>query len=147
MRQSVSTEYRCACGRLLFKGLLVQGVVEVKCHRCSEHTSFSYAEPLLTILIDCDEREFVRSVSGSLFLYPQYQRDYLLGKRVDEVVPLLREQPQSSPTLARYDLKDSALQLRDGPALPCQSSWIIPRFEGGIYQGRCVFGVVDIHNL
>jgi len=27
-------EYRCGCGKLLFKGLVLKGVVEVKCKRC-----------------------------------------------------------------------------------------------------------------
>ncbi|HTE57941.1 MAG TPA: hypothetical protein VK694_04310 [Verrucomicrobiae bacterium] len=29
-------EYRCDCGKLLFKGLLVKGIVEVKCKRCQD---------------------------------------------------------------------------------------------------------------
>ncbi len=33
-------EYRCSCGRLLFKGLVLSGHVEVKCKRCSEVVLF-----------------------------------------------------------------------------------------------------------
>jgi nitrogen-specific signal transduction histidine kinase len=33
-------EYRCTCGRLLFKGLLLVGTVEVKCKKCGRITSF-----------------------------------------------------------------------------------------------------------
>lgn len=29
-------EYRCDCGKLLFKGLLVKGIVEIKCKRCQD---------------------------------------------------------------------------------------------------------------
>ena len=29
-----SQEYRCSCGKLLFKGDVVKGCVEIKCKRC-----------------------------------------------------------------------------------------------------------------
>ena len=34
MHSFLTTEYRCRCGRLLFKGLVLQDLIEVKCHRC-----------------------------------------------------------------------------------------------------------------
>ncbi|MGB3988481.1 MAG: hypothetical protein WBK67_02185 [Minisyncoccales bacterium] len=30
------SEYRCDCGKLLFKGALASSVVEVKCKRCGK---------------------------------------------------------------------------------------------------------------
>lgn len=30
------TEYRCKCGKLLFRGCLVIGSVEIKCKRCGK---------------------------------------------------------------------------------------------------------------
>jgi phage FluMu protein Com len=33
-------EYRCSCGRLLFKGLVLSGHVQVKCKRCREVVLF-----------------------------------------------------------------------------------------------------------
>ncbi len=33
-------EYRCDCGKLLFKGSLLISVVEVKCKRCGEVSTF-----------------------------------------------------------------------------------------------------------
>ena len=33
-------EYRCSCGKLLFKGLLGASIVEIKCKRCNNITSF-----------------------------------------------------------------------------------------------------------
>ena len=29
-------EYRCQCGKLLFKGFLLMGVIETKCKRCGQ---------------------------------------------------------------------------------------------------------------
>jgi len=37
MRNSkILIEYRCQCGKLLFKGLLIIGVIETKCKRCGQ---------------------------------------------------------------------------------------------------------------
>ncbi len=33
-------EYRCSCGKLLFKGMLQDGTVEVKCRHCRRFASF-----------------------------------------------------------------------------------------------------------
>lgn len=38
-------EYRCDCGRLLFKGVLVQAQVEVKCRRCGALVLFGSLNP------------------------------------------------------------------------------------------------------
>lgn len=34
-------EYRCTCGKLLCKGNLIKGVVEIKCRHCREIMKFS----------------------------------------------------------------------------------------------------------
>lgn len=33
-------EYRCSCGKLLFKGALGMGSIEIKCRRCSQIRRF-----------------------------------------------------------------------------------------------------------
>lgn len=33
-------EYRCACSRLLFKGVVERGHIEIKCRRCSDIVIF-----------------------------------------------------------------------------------------------------------
>jgi hypothetical protein len=35
-------EFRCTCGKLLFKGLLVKGIVEIKCKRCQDIKRVSF---------------------------------------------------------------------------------------------------------
>ncbi|MBY0294233.1 Com family DNA-binding transcriptional regulator [Patescibacteria group bacterium] len=37
---SVKREYRCACGKLLCKGLLLMGTIEIKCRRCGTLQTF-----------------------------------------------------------------------------------------------------------
>lgn len=36
-------EYRCTCGKLLFKGLVGSSIVEIKCRRCDKVTSFGFS--------------------------------------------------------------------------------------------------------
>ena len=35
-------EYRCQCGKLLFKGHAVQGTIEIKCKSCREVLQFKH---------------------------------------------------------------------------------------------------------
>ena len=53
------TEYRCrSCRKLLFKGLLVEGSVEVKCRQCHAVTvvSASKFNRLLCMIDPCPQR-------------------------------------------------------------------------------------------
>lgn len=34
--KQLERDYRCDCGKLLFKGLLKEGKIEIKCQRCVE---------------------------------------------------------------------------------------------------------------
>ncbi len=52
-------EYRCDCGKLLFKGSLLVSVVEVKCRRCGKVLTFKGRkrdEEMLESLIIRDEK-------------------------------------------------------------------------------------------
>lgn len=40
MHQEGMSDYRCSCGKLLFKGRLVEARVEVKCKHCRGISSF-----------------------------------------------------------------------------------------------------------
>jgi len=40
MDNSCLKEYRCDCGKLLFKGLLGSAVIEIKCRRCGKVNMF-----------------------------------------------------------------------------------------------------------
>lgn len=34
-------EYRCKCGKLLFKAILINGIIELKCKRCQNVQTFT----------------------------------------------------------------------------------------------------------
>jgi phage FluMu protein Com len=40
MLKETLKEYRCGCGKLLFKGSLFSGTVEIKCRHCRDIASF-----------------------------------------------------------------------------------------------------------
>jgi phage FluMu protein Com len=43
MDENFLNEYRCNCGKLLFKGELKECKVEIKCRRCSEIKLFVFS--------------------------------------------------------------------------------------------------------
>lgn len=51
--------YRCNCGKLLFRGHLIKGIIEVKCKRCSVPKVFDFMpEPSTTELEMRDEHKW-----------------------------------------------------------------------------------------
>ncbi|MDP3962886.1 MAG: hypothetical protein Q8Q39_00085 [bacterium] len=59
-------EYRCKqCGKLLFKGILVESEIEVKCRGCHEISVFKgeNASELLCMIPDCPRR--IRPIPAS----------------------------------------------------------------------------------
>lgn len=58
MGKSWHREYRCDCGKLLFKGLLVDSEVEVKCRGCKQITTVVGEEgnKLICHIGDCPNR-------------------------------------------------------------------------------------------
>lgn len=50
MENSLLKEYRCACGKLLFKGFLTNAVIEIKCKRCEKVNLFeeNYSQKIPT---------------------------------------------------------------------------------------------------
>lgn len=43
MQQQSLQEYRCMCGKLLFKGSIVHEIVEIKCKHCRKISAFGGA--------------------------------------------------------------------------------------------------------
>ncbi|HUO55865.1 MAG TPA: hypothetical protein VMU27_00285, partial [Candidatus Paceibacterota bacterium] len=62
MNQSDLGEYRCSCGKLLFKGTLSAGVVEVKCRRCGSTKQFEQFDANAFLVVDSDTSGRVEDV-------------------------------------------------------------------------------------
>lgn len=58
-------EYRCTCGKLLFKGLVGNSIVEVKCRRCDKVSSFGFSFSSKSCLLVNDAEE-CKCLSNSL---------------------------------------------------------------------------------
>lgn len=55
-------EYRCPCGKLLFKGLLIDSTVEIKCKNCGNLTKITgqAGSPLICLVSPCPYRVHAR---------------------------------------------------------------------------------------
>ena len=87
MEQHVTKEFRCGCGKLLFKGVLIGSSVEIKCLRCGKINEFDTFgldnDSSYTILFDSDGAiiEASKSIENVLGHNPQD----LIGKDISYV--------------------------------------------------------------
>lgn len=139
-------EYRCECGKLLFKGLLFLGVVEIKCKRCGKVPAMEHFEPGVFALVECDAAFSITTVSGHPRDVFGYECDELLGKQVGAVLPFLRD-ADAVRTNARdegrvYAMRSEPLILKDGGTAP-STSYIIPKREADSVAGYRIFTRLD----
>lgn len=144
MSSTLLTEYRCSCGKLLFKGLLCQCVVEVKCRRCGSMTTWGLAEEFPYALIESDADAWMTCVSGDIENVLGCDREYLIGRPITDIFPFIRDVSEKGKAPDRpeqaYDLKDAALMLRDGQERSVEGC-VVPRYQGETFTGYRVFCV------
>jgi phage FluMu protein Com len=115
-------EYRCSCGKLLFKGSLdVPSFVEIKCKRCDKITSFGKMEKEdipVPFIMEVDKNNIVTNYYGPELIFG-YHRDEMIGRKLKSVCPILNDAAENSE--ARnikkkflYKVKNSFFVLRDG---------------------------------
>jgi PAS domain-containing protein len=81
-----SREHRCVCGKLIFKGLILEGVVEFKCRYCGR---ISVVEGILnkqafcTIILNNDCQ--IINISESAVRLLGYPRDSLIGHGIETI--------------------------------------------------------------
>lgn len=123
-------EYRCACGKLLFKGLMLVSVVEIKCKRCGETRTFRdnmQGIRSFMLIVDGGGR-VVDACEGVAVL--ECSRQYVIGKPLLDILPLARDARyqeiiKSEPVRGEhYQIQNNTLLLRDRK-LPIESH-IIP---------------------
>lgn len=149
MSPSFLQEYRCTCGKLLFKGTLFLSVVEVKCKRCGNTGVFDDQEKGATV-------SFAVTIDGSgniidacrAVLCVGWERGSLVGKHFSEIFPLLRDVPDmkslaiSSEGGKPFEIQNNTLLLRDGGTLTAES-YVVPRPRGGVPSGYYIFTVMS----
>lgn len=86
MESIISHEYRCSCGKLLFKGAILSGSMEIKCLRCGKiskmgdlNTGLEEEPGQYSLLLNSDGTIINASSSATKVLF--YTRDEFLGKK------------------------------------------------------------------
>lgn len=129
-------EYRCACGKLLFKGLLIFSVVEIKCKRCGSVRVFDEQgkDDPVSFIVKIDGDWNIIDASRAV-LRAGWERRSLIGKHLSEVFPLLKGTPEMSHFATSveggkpFEMRSNAFLLRDGSFAPAES-YVIPCSAG-----------------
>lgn len=140
-------EYRCKCGKLLFKGVLMLGVVEVKCRRCGAIFLQEELEPEAFTLLECDGRLQITDVSGYVEAVFGRTHTDIIGEQLGTFFPLLRDGEARHAELTTssertYTLRENTLLLQDGNSIPLHS-YFIPKREGDTLSGYRMLNWVD----
>jgi len=140
-------EYRCtSCSKLLLKGCVFQGLVELKCKRCKKIISWGTGEMLPCAVIDTDQDERVVRISGEVDVVLGNGKEYVLGKRLEDILTRISRSvpPKGFAGLQmymkkdEYDISDNHLVLHDGERRPTRT-FLVPRRERGVFAGYRVF--------
>ncbi|MDD4412631.1 MAG: PAS domain S-box protein [Patescibacteria group bacterium] len=88
----ILNEYRCNCGKLLFKGIFFDGTLEIKCKKCgtiSKINRVKLIDDVNQYLLIVNKQGLVINFSDSACKILGYSNDELLGKEVTRLSPSL----------------------------------------------------------
>jgi phage FluMu protein Com len=128
-------EYRCACGKLLFKGRIYVSLVEIKCKRCANISSFgnllSNKTPF-SFLISMNNKGIIKDLCKVAEVALGYTRNEIIGKPISRICPLVHdriiETEKSSPfEPRRYEISSNTFMVRDGATIAADSYCVLPQ--------------------
>ncbi len=137
MSSRLLIDYRCTCGKLLFKGLLCQGFIEVKCRRCGVVSVWTPNSSTEWSLIESDEYGNIVMVSGATGEISTDQKTSLRDRRLAEALPMLRDAVALSRNEA-YRITDTTLVMRDGSSQAIEAC-IMPHSQEGGFAGYRIY--------
>lgn len=109
-------EYRCTCGKLLFRGALFCSAVEIKCKRCSAVLIFGDTpDTPYTFTFFVNVEDVIDDACGGVAMVG-YERKELIGKPISNIFPLMRDAPAHAWMKdgdGRYYLEHNSLLLKD----------------------------------
>lgn len=79
------SDYRCACGKLLLKGIVFDGNLEIKCKRCGQINKIGAAklkDDKTHYLLIIDKLGNITNTSESIYPILGYSRSELIGKSI-----------------------------------------------------------------
>ncbi len=89
----ISTEYRCKCGKLLFRGLILSGDVEAKCRFCKEIQKISGLTGSLAkearYVLFINEKGLIVQSSDSAALQAGFTKKELTDMPVEDLIVIL----------------------------------------------------------
>lgn len=129
MKTSFS-EYRCRCGKLLFKGTIILSTIEIKCKRCGSTETFNHEERTapVSLTITLDGGGMIVDACRAV-LCVGWERQSLIGKHFSTLFPLLMDAPKAEHLVAgvkgkqdrQFEMRNNTLLLRDGGTIPVES--------------------------
>ena len=136
-------EYRCKCGKLLFKGLLFLGVVEIKCKRCGALVMAEDIRPGSFALVESNADLLITIVSGHPRKVLGYTNSDLIGKRLDTFFPFLNDAASKQSEHRHgngraYTIHNTSQLLKDGGSAPL-TTYVMPKREKDSFGGYRIF--------
>jgi PAS domain S-box-containing protein len=121
-------EQRCACGKLLLKGIFFDGALEIKCGRCGQINkigSIKSANDNNAYLLIVDNRGLIVNTSDSVSRFLGYTRTELIGQHftfINPTIPRDMDQkffgPESVLEKDNYLQLDTTHQAKNGMKIP-----------------------------
>lgn len=136
-------EYRCPCGKLLFKGLILVSLVEVKCKRCSQITAFGdlhKSKSPVSFLISVDKNGKIVDLCWGAEMLLGFPREKLIGSLIDQICPKLKDRLTSSKDVS-YQIPDNSYIVRGGAEIPVKS-YFFSSTEGNDPSGFHIFNTI-----
>lgn len=118
MEPSILNDYRCDCGKLLFKGSLLSCKLEIKCKRCGIVKTFrSGTQGICSFMFVIDDDGKIMDACNGVSAL-ECSRQYVIGKLLLDILPLARDADTQAllpgPNESKsYQIKNNTLLLRD----------------------------------
>jgi PAS domain-containing protein len=96
MMRNAFTDYRCSCGKLLFKGLLITGGLEVKCRFCKQIQTIqcigSKDKNKDQYIIVTDQSGNITEATSTLFNLTGNTQEEILSKNIKDILIIMDEE-------------------------------------------------------
>ena len=147
MGTSFLTEYRCVCGKLLFRALVLLSIIEIKCKRCNMVSTIGMLDTERMVTFDVGGDGNIVDVIGDSRTV-RCEREYLIGKQLTEVCPLLNDKEKQKEFFQEvsqgrpYAISSNILVLKDGGTLLMETCLLPRKKQEGKLAGYRVFNCV-----
>ena len=128
MRKLLSQEQRCLCGKLLLKGVVFDGFIEIKCRRCGRINRIGDVKLVnddTHYLLIINEKGIITNADNSSCNILGYTYEELIGKHFTQINPTLTKDigkrfygPKSVLSEENYFKMDTTHRSKEGKNIP-----------------------------